>query len=388
METSKSTLTVARMALRAARDALPDFARPKSPKKFTQPQLVACLIVKEFQCKDYRGIHVMLREWSDLRQVLELTHVPHFTTLCQAARRLLTKPVADRVQAATLALCREAKLLPTQSKLAAIDSTGLESRHVSAYYTKRCKRHKGHKKHRFPKLSAICDTASHLILGAVIDRGPKPDYVEDEKTLCEALSQQWFTTLLGDPGYESERFHSVCRDVLGIRSIIPTTERGRPRKDGQPRPINGEHRRRMKQRFPKKTYGQRWQIETVFSMLKRNLGSALRARQYHSQTREIRARILTHNLAILLCICMFYTEHNRPGLPVPDYLRQAQDYLQAQSLSVLDLREPGGGESGRTTACPTNSARVPLPPSIHQAAQLSSWSVMLTSCLPWDQGLS
>jgi hypothetical protein len=55
----------------------------------------------------------------------------------------------------------------------------------------------------------------------------------------------------------------------------------------------------MKRRFPKHTYGQRWQIETVFSMLKRNMGSALRARSYHSQNREIRLRVLTHNLAIL-----------------------------------------------------------------------------------------
>ena len=64
MVTSKSAIMVAQMALRAARDALPDYARLRSPKKFTQPQLVACRIVKEFQGKDYRGIHVMLSEWS------------------------------------------------------------------------------------------------------------------------------------------------------------------------------------------------------------------------------------------------------------------------------------------------------------------------------------
>jgi hypothetical protein len=316
MITSKSTLTVARMALRAARDALPDYARPKSPRKFTQPQWVACLIVKEFEKKDYRGIHVMLGEWSDLREVLGLTKVPHFTTLCQAAKRLFSKPLADRLLAATLALCRKAKLLKRRTKLAAIDSTGLETRHVSAYYTRRCGRHKGHHKHRHPKLSAVCDTANHLILGAVINRGPKPDHVEDEQTLCEALRQQWFTTLLGDAGYESERYHSVCRDDLGIRSIIPTTQRGRKRKDGHVRPAGGHYRRQMQQRFPKKTYGQRWQVETVFSMFKRNLGASLRARSYHSQTREIRARILTHNLAILLRMTMFYTEQDATLFPL------------------------------------------------------------------------
>ena len=55
----------------------------------------------------------------------------------------------------------------------------------------------------------------------------------------------------------------------------------------------------MQARFPQDLYGQRWQIETVLSMFKRNLGSALRARTYHSQNREIRLRVLTHNLAVL-----------------------------------------------------------------------------------------
>jgi len=287
------------MALRAACDSLPDHAKAKSPKKFTQPQLMACLVIKEFLKLDYRGTHMLLMEWSDLRHVIGLTKVPHFTTLCAAAKRLLGKAKADATLDAVLDHCRQAKILSKSSKQAAIDSTGLESRHVSAYFTKRCKRHSDHYKHRYPKLSAICDTASHLILGAVIDRGPKPDPVEARQTLHEALNHQRFSSLLGDAGYESEGFHCLCRDKLGILSIIPTTDRGRPRSDGKPRPVRGKYRKLMKKRFPKKTFGQRWQIETVFSMLKRNMGSALRARKYHSQTREIRLRILTHNLAIL-----------------------------------------------------------------------------------------
>jgi hypothetical protein len=275
-----------------------EYAHRKSPKKFSQPQLLACLVVKEFLGLDYRGVHTLLGEWSDLREVLGLVKTPHFTTLCAASARLLAKPRADALLAATLRLCRKVRLLPRRTNLAAIDSTGLETRHASAYFTHRCGRHKGHYKHRYPKVSAVCDTASHLILGAVIDRGPKPDAIEDEQTLLAALGQQWFSTLLG-AGYESERFHSVCRDDLGIRSVIPTTPRGRPRRDGRPIPATGHYRRLMQSRFPRKLYGQRWQIETAFSMLKRNLGSALRARGYQSQSREIRLRIVTHDLMIL-----------------------------------------------------------------------------------------
>jgi hypothetical protein len=124
MRTSKSTLTVARMALRAAQGAMSPYAHPKSPKKFTQPQLVACLIVKEFLRLDYRGIHVLLGEWSDLREVLELRKAPHFTTLCAASRRLLTQARVAALLSATLALCRKAKLLPRRTELAANYGTG------------------------------------------------------------------------------------------------------------------------------------------------------------------------------------------------------------------------------------------------------------------------
>ena len=323
MQTTKSTLAVARTAIEAAKRALPDYARLKSPRKFTQPQLVACLIVKEFENKDYRGISVMLAEWSDLREVLGLTKVPHFTTLQQAAKRLLAKGKADRILGEILAMCREAGILKPRTSRAAIDSTGLETRHVSTYFTRRCNRHKAHHKHRYPKLTAVCDTRNHLILAAVIDRGPKPDAMEFEKALLEGLVQQWFTTLLADAGYESEAFHRKCREELGIRSIFPTTHRGRRRADGQPTAINGKYRKQLSRNFPKKTYGQRWQIETVFSMLKRNLGSALRARTHHSQTREIRLRVLTHNIMILLRL--FYVPYRAGQSPISGGLNEMEN---------------------------------------------------------------
>jgi hypothetical protein len=200
MQTSKSTLTVARMALEAATAAVPLYSHRNSPKLYTQPQLLACLVVKEFRRLDYRGAETLLSEWSDLREVLGLKRVPRFTTLQTASRRLLRKPSADAILQKVLAQCRKAKLLKKRTARAAIDSTGMETRHVSAYYTQRCSRHKGHLKHRYPKVTLICDTKNHLILGALTDRGPKPDACEFEKTLIDTLKQQWFTTLLGDAG--------------------------------------------------------------------------------------------------------------------------------------------------------------------------------------------
>jgi len=55
----------------------------------------------------------------------------------------------------------------------------------------------------------------------------------------------------------------------------------------------------MKRVLPNSRYGQRWQAETTNSMLKRLLGSALRARHYWSQCRETVLRGLTLNIMIL-----------------------------------------------------------------------------------------
>lgn len=47
------------------------------------------------------------------------------------------------------------------------------------------------------------------------------------------------------------------------------------------------------------TYGQRWQVETVNSMLKRNLGSACRATTARRRSYELLLRCITHNIMIL-----------------------------------------------------------------------------------------
>jgi hypothetical protein len=88
---TKSPLAFAKTALVIAEAELPPYSHPKSPHKFTQPQLFAMLALREFLRTDYRGIINILAEWSDLREVLGLKQLPHYSTLCYAERRLLKK---------------------------------------------------------------------------------------------------------------------------------------------------------------------------------------------------------------------------------------------------------------------------------------------------------
>jgi len=72
----------------------------------------------------------------------------------------------------------------------------------------------------------------------------------------------------------------------------------------------------MRLDFDTDRYGQRWQVETVFSMIKRNQGETLYARTYWAQNREILLKVLTHNIAVLLLIKeLFYRATLSPYLP-------------------------------------------------------------------------
>lgn len=155
---------------------------------------------------------------------------------------------------------------------------------------------------RLPKLSLSCDSASHLILSAIASTGGGGDQRFFDDLLFEAWRRgsDRFGCVVADAGYDSENNHRLAWLDMNVRAIIPPRS-GRPTK--KPPPRDQPLRRRMHQRFAhkrdQKLYGQRWQSETVNSMIKRNLGSALRARTTVRRRHELLLRVLTHNIMLL-----------------------------------------------------------------------------------------
>lgn len=121
---SKSPKAVLLAALATAREALPLYSHRHSPKKFTQHQLFACLVLKCFLKTDYRGVVAHLADCPSLAAAIELGHIPHYTTLQKAARRLLAAAPARRLLDATV---REQLGRKQRVSRSAIDSTGLEA---------------------------------------------------------------------------------------------------------------------------------------------------------------------------------------------------------------------------------------------------------------------
>jgi len=298
-------------AFELAKDALPEFSSKFSRQDFTQPQLFACLVLKEFEKKDYRGAEQLLWDCPDLRRAIGLGKAPDHTTLHRAGKALLALPRAQKLLDRFIIFARAWKVLGRTVALAALDSSGYESHHISSYFVRRRARGGVAKKaektqettySRFPKLGIAVDCATHLILSFWAGTGPGADHPHFDDCLYHAWRRANVRKLAADAGYDSESNHQLARLDMKVKTLIPALI-GRRRKDGGP--PGGRWRRvmaellRTKRGRRKSGYSQRWQSETVNSMMKRNAGSALRARSDRARNREFALRVLTHNLGVL-----------------------------------------------------------------------------------------
>ena len=338
--TSKSPKKVAAVAYDMARETLPEHSHRYSPKKYTQPQLLVCLVLRAFFKTEYRGIVEILNDCPDLCQVFGLQTVPHFTTLQKASKRLLRLATAERLLDRTL----ETLVPDRHVALAAIDSTGLEARHISRYFVsqRRSKQFEIREiRHcrRWPKLALACDCRNHAILSAITTRGPSVDVNQFCKVLQPATEKVRMDCVLADAGYDSEGNHRYARQCHHIETIIPA-KLGRPTTK-LPR---GLYRRQMRTHFDQERYGQRWQVETTFSMIKRNYGSALRAKHYWSQCREMLLLVLTHNIAIILSLKELFYRAFQTGLASGVPFSDVAFSDNVQDLASFDL--------SATTSCP------------------------------------
>ena len=302
--TTKSPKKVAQAALLVASKALPNYAHQFSPKKFTQPQLFVCLVLKTFFKTDYRGITCYLADMPSLRRKIGLKSVPHFTTLHKASQRLLKQSNITSLLSLTIAKLKK------QIPLAAIDATGFLSGHISPYYysirEKAAKNLSWSHFKRWPKIAIIVDVVSHLIIACFPTRGPGRDTTHFKETLAQLPPDFSIKHLVADAGYDSEATHAYAREELGIITTIPPTASIKPK-----HLPHKPYRRLMALEFDRESYRQRWQVETVFSMIKRVLGYTIHAKKEHTQNAEIVLLALTFNIMVILVIKeLFYrAEH-------------------------------------------------------------------------------
>lgn len=323
METSRSPRKVSCFAHRLGRRVLPDHSSRWSRQDFTLPQLFACLVLREFYGLSYRRTEQLLRDSPTWLADLGLSVAPDHNTPWRAFGVVVSTRRVNRMLDRLAAAFARAKLLRLSRKPLALDSTCFERRHRSAHYDRRCRHMAGKSVTRgaakppekpgkwgppvnaarrrrvsaMPKLSVAVAAACHLILAAKVRTGNGSDAPDFDGLLYRAWARAAVKVVVADAGYDSEQNHRTARQDMGVRSLIPPGI-GRPTS----KPPTGRWRRHMARRFARKAdeaqYGQRAQVETVHSMVKRTQGSALRSRTTERQKKEMLLRVLTHNIML------------------------------------------------------------------------------------------
>lgn len=214
-QTSKSPRRILQVAHALGKQRLRTYWHRYSPKKFTLPQLFACLVLKEFLRLDYRKLSALLEDAPSLSAAIDLKQVPHFSTFQKAAARLLISRRVQLLLDETVRAATKSRVMKKNVALAAMDGTGFESRHISAYFVKRraraCKTgYETTTYTRYPTANMICDCESHLVLGVATGRGPGPDDPYFRPVLKQAAQRVKIAALLADAGYDSEGSACLC----------------------------------------------------------------------------------------------------------------------------------------------------------------------------------
>ncbi len=302
-------LNFAKLALTVAQRILPEHAHKFAPKTYTQPQLLACLLVKEYLHLDYRTAQEVLDASDRLRRILRLRRAPDYSTLWHFAQEKVSSDLIEQALAETVRLLETDSPPPPPGgstsgeplRCVALDSTGLWTTHASRYFEWRrgdTSKRRPRRQRSWMKWAAALWTDPQLVVAQRVRRGPCGDF-SDLIPLCRAASQVLpFERLLADAGYDSEANHRFCREVLGVESVIPAKKRRSVRVIA-----TTPYRSLMVAALSspgdpplRSTYAQRWRVETLVSVVKRKWGEALSARRGAMQNIQALLRGLVYNL--------------------------------------------------------------------------------------------
>jgi hypothetical protein len=297
-----------RCAFELARRCLRLYSSKFSRQDFTLPQLFACLVVREQFKLSYRGAEALLTDSRPWCRDIGMSKPPDHNTLHRAFHAILSTRRIGRMMDLVSSWFALAKALGWSL---AIDSTLCDTHHRSRHYEQRL-RHQAAKDRktadsmrsrtakRTPKLTIGIDTTTHLILSAVAKTGMGSDAPDFEPVLFAAwrrMPGKKLSVALADAGFDSEKNHCIARQDLGVRSLIKAAVGRRTSKAP-----SGRYRRRMSWELAGsqkgKLYGQRAQVETGMSMIKRNLSDALRSRSAAARRHEMLFRVLVHNIML------------------------------------------------------------------------------------------
>jgi hypothetical protein len=216
-----------------------------------------------------------------LRLFLQLSRIPHYTTL---------QKFTDRINIMMLGKITSSFILfsGTRHIFAGIDSTGFKITHASEYYTNRAKLQK-----KYAKLSIGADVLEQIICKVKVRRAPttRHDNIDFKPIVIRISKIKPLSVVVADKAYDSEDNHVLIREKLNGFSIMP------PRYEDVPVwKTHGRYRKDMKCGYNKILYNQRNKDETIVSVIKRLFGEHITSKLIRMQNRELTFRCIAYNV--------------------------------------------------------------------------------------------
>ncbi len=270
---------VARFAYQLTQQILPPYSHPKSPHRFTQPQLAACVLMLFYLNLSYRDMEEWLLASETICAALDLQHIPDHSTLQRTFKKLT---LATLTQLKNLLLDQ----LAVEEEAIATDSTGFTPNQASAYFQARS----GRTIREYVKGAYAVGIASQLIVGwcsgsvhtSDIALLPRLRRQANPYGHHEEGKRAWL--LIADKGFDGHTAHSD--------DLIPLIRRSGnvldPERLARAELVSAARLDGM--------YGQRWKTETVNSVIKRKFGDKIRSRSWRLQQREPIMKGLIYNL--------------------------------------------------------------------------------------------
>jgi hypothetical protein len=272
---------VARLAYQLASRSVPRYSHPKSPHRFTQPQLVACVLLMFYLNVSYRDMEEWLLATDKVCKVLELTAVPDHTTLSRTFKKLRLSTL-EALKADLLAQ------IGVEEEVVAGDSTSFRLTQASAYYQTR----RGQTYRDWQKGAYVVGVRSRLILGWGSSRGSQPDFgflaplKRQAAPYGRKRNERRHWLFLGDAGFDAH-------DVAALDIVPPIRRNGKlcdPTRKARADLVAAARLDGL--------YGQRWQVETVNSVIKRKFGDTIRSRSTRLQHREPIVKAMVYDLHV------------------------------------------------------------------------------------------
>jgi hypothetical protein len=280
---------------------IPIFLHRKSNHIFTvwQHMVLLLVMIRQYEGKNsYRLFSEWLVEAYYLRMFLQLSHIPHFTTLQKFTERV-NGTMLERIISSFIVLTNIRQIF------VGVDSSGFKATHASQYYTERAELRR--RRRKYIKVSLGADVLKQIICTVKIRRTPaRHDNIDFRPLITKVSEILPLSVVTADKGYDSEDNHVLVREELHAFSVIPARYEHVPIWK-----THGRYRKQMKRGYSKLLYNQRNKDETILSVIKRLFGEHITSRLVRTQNRELCLRCIAYNmhrLTNLVIILMVSTE--------------------------------------------------------------------------------